>query len=152
MPYSSDAGPTFDTWLQRAVFALALSNSSLLPVSPEPSPVCFSPTHSHFNYAFTHAFVPEGLPQQGLPDHLTQNCKPLVHIPYSLLCFIVLQSAHHILFISSLTILPIRMIVSWDQDCLFYSLFPWHSKEQWANRNVVNEWMGPEESEHGDRE
>lgn len=43
IPYSPDPGPVSDTWLQRVVFTLSLSNSSLF-LSLEPFPVCFNST------------------------------------------------------------------------------------------------------------
>lgn len=126
IPYSPDPGPVSDTWLQRVVFTLSLSNSSLSSFLLSPFQYVSTPPHYRFNYAFTHALVPVWSSQQGLPDHLTQNCKthPLAHhslLPSLLYCSPKLPLLYDILYIlpiSSLTILPIRMIVPWDQDYL----------------------------------
>ena len=75
--------------------------------------------------------------QKGLPDHLTQSCKPSTLAQVSLLlsllyCSLELPLLYDILYIlpiSSPTFLPVRMTFAWDQDCLFYFPFSWHPKE-----------------------
>ena len=104
-----------------SLFSLQLL--SLSPVSLEPFSICFNLTAIMH---FAHDFVPVWHSQQGLPDHLTQSCKPSTLAQLSLLlsllyCSPELPLLYDILYIlptSSLIFLPVRMTFAWDQDYL----------------------------------